>query len=74
MVVLEEAEDGVAVDADFVYWTNRGDGTVQRLAKGAAADTAPTVIADASDSDNRFAHLTRASGNFHLLPESRRVA
>jgi hypothetical protein len=38
--------NGVAVDSASIYWTNRGDGTVMRLPKGAQAGGAPEVIAD----------------------------
>jgi hypothetical protein len=37
--------NGVTVDDGFIYWTNRGDGTVMRLAKDAAEGTEPTLIA-----------------------------
>lgn len=37
--------NGVTVDDAYVYWTNRGDGTVMRLAKDAAPGTEPTLIA-----------------------------
>jgi hypothetical protein len=37
--------NGVTVDADKVYWTNRGDGTVMALSKTAAAGEKPTQIA-----------------------------
>jgi hypothetical protein len=35
--------NGLAVDGTHVYWTNRGDGTINRLAKGQAG--APTTFA-----------------------------
>ncbi len=37
--------NGITVDADKVYWTNRGDGTVMALAKAAAPGEAPTTLA-----------------------------
>jgi sugar lactone lactonase YvrE len=37
--------NGITVDADKVYWTNRGDGTVMALAKTAPAGEKPTVLA-----------------------------
>jgi hypothetical protein len=37
--------NGIAIDATDVYWTNRGDGTVMKLAKNAQAGAQPTTIA-----------------------------
>jgi hypothetical protein len=38
--------NGIAIDTNAIYWTNRGAGTVMSLAKSAAAGTAPTTLAD----------------------------
>jgi hypothetical protein len=37
--------NGLAVDSGYVYWTNRGDGTVNRLSTSAPVNTAPKVLA-----------------------------
>jgi DNA-binding beta-propeller fold protein YncE len=37
--------NGITVDEAFVYWTNRGDGTVWKLPLGAAPGDAPTQVA-----------------------------
>jgi hypothetical protein len=36
--------NGIALDADNVYWSNRGSGTIVSLAKTAGAGTAPTTL------------------------------
>jgi hypothetical protein len=36
---------GVTVDGNYVYWTNRGDGSVMRLDKGAAPGASPVTLA-----------------------------
>jgi len=42
---------GVAVHADgFVYWANRGNGTIVRLAVSAAAGATPTILAEGQQS------------------------
>lgn len=37
--------NGIALDADTVYWTNWGDGTVNSISKTAKPSDAPTVLA-----------------------------
>jgi hypothetical protein len=41
----EDSPNGIAVDADNVYWTTRGEGAVKMLSKSSQAGDAPIVLA-----------------------------
>jgi hypothetical protein len=48
IVTLASAQsypNGITVDGGYVYWSNRGDGTVVRLSTTAAPGDSPTVLA-----------------------------
>jgi len=47
--------NGIALDATSVYWTNRDDGTVMKLAKSAPAGTKPTVLAQSQQGPGSIA-------------------
>lgn len=45
----------LTIDADYIYWTNRGDGTVRRLAKDAAPGASSVVLAEGQRSPGEIA-------------------